>query len=185
MADGGELAAAFRALAGDAAQAGEDVGNSMGRFFEDTADIEDENVNRTLAADAENARALNAIRSDPGNLESGGGGEGNRIAGLLDGSGTGGSAAGAGSEFTAEDAAALHDYTTNDGYKTMNPYLRNPDGYCPAIRQRSRRGPAGVYCAGEATAAAGHDLSRREPSRQHRAELPAGLGGDREGVHQH
>ena len=50
MADGGELAAAFRALAEDAAQAGEDIGDSVGRWFEDTADIEEENVNRTLAA---------------------------------------------------------------------------------------------------------------------------------------
>lgn len=91
MADGGELAAAFRALAEDAAQAGEDIGNSISRWFEDTADIEDENVARTLAADSESARALDAIRPDPGNLpEDGagdvtGGSEGvGRIARLLD-----------------------------------------------------------------------------------------------------
>jgi hypothetical protein len=88
MADGGELSAAFRALAEDAAQAGEDVGNSMGRWFEDTADIEEENVNRTLAADAENARALNAIRPDTGNLPEGGAGpedEPSQIAKILGG----------------------------------------------------------------------------------------------------
>jgi hypothetical protein len=89
MADGGELAAAFRALAEDAGQAGEDIGNSMGRWFEDTADIEEENVNRTLAADAENADALSAIRPNPGDLADGGagdaGGSTNRIARLLNG----------------------------------------------------------------------------------------------------
>ena len=62
MAGGGELSAAFRALAHDAAQAGEDIGKSMSRFFEDTADRADQSVTTTLAADAENARALNAIR---------------------------------------------------------------------------------------------------------------------------
>ena len=31
-------------------------------WFEDTADIEEENVNRTLAADTQNADALDAIR---------------------------------------------------------------------------------------------------------------------------
>lgn len=36
MADGGELAAAFRALAEEAAQAGEDIGDSAARWFEDT-----------------------------------------------------------------------------------------------------------------------------------------------------
>jgi len=68
MADGGELAAAFRALAEDAAQAGEDIGSSIARWTEETADIEDENVSRILAADAENARALRAIRADPGDI---------------------------------------------------------------------------------------------------------------------
>lgn len=32
------------------------------------------------------------------------------------------------------DRAALRDYTTNDGYSTMNPFLRNPDKYNPADR---------------------------------------------------
>lgn len=71
MTDGGELTAVFRALAEEAAQAGKDIGNSMGRWFEDTADIEEENVNRTLAADAENVRALNAIRPRSLNLQTG------------------------------------------------------------------------------------------------------------------
>jgi papain fold toxin 1 (glutamine deamidase) of polymorphic toxin system len=75
MADGGELAAAFRALAEDGAQAGENIGDSMGKWFEDTADIEEENVNRTLAADAENTRALTAIKPNPGNLIEGGEGD--------------------------------------------------------------------------------------------------------------
>jgi len=98
MADGGELAAAFRALAEDSAQAGEDVGSSIGKWFDDTADIEDENVARTLAADSENARALNAIRpnADTGALGDGadadagdgaGSSEENRISRLLSGEG--------------------------------------------------------------------------------------------------
>lgn len=62
MPDGGELSAAFRALAEDTAQAGDDIGNSMGRFFEDTADREEQSVTTTLAAEEENTRALNAIR---------------------------------------------------------------------------------------------------------------------------
>lgn len=66
----------FRALAGDAAQAGENIGNSMSRWMEDTASIEDENVARTLAADAENARAISAIRPHPGNLTESGAGAG-------------------------------------------------------------------------------------------------------------
>lgn len=76
MPGGGELAAVFRGLAQDTAQAGDDIGKSISRWMEDTADIEDENVARTLAADAENARALNAIRPNPGNLAEGGAGEG-------------------------------------------------------------------------------------------------------------
>ena len=77
MADGGELAAAFRALAEDAAQAGEDIGSSIGKWFDDTADIEDGNVARTLVADSKNARALNAIRpnADTGPLGDGAGGD--------------------------------------------------------------------------------------------------------------
>lgn len=67
MAGGGELAAAFRALAEDAAQAGEHIGNSVCKWYEDTANGADENAARTLAADEENARAFNAIRpKDPG-----------------------------------------------------------------------------------------------------------------------
>lgn len=93
MSGGGEIAAAFRALAEDAAQAGESIGKSMGRWMEDTADIEEENVNRTLAADAENARALSAIRSNAGHLPEGGagagaaGGESGNISRTLSGAG--------------------------------------------------------------------------------------------------
>lgn len=153
MADGGELSAAFRALAEDAAQAGEDVGNSMGRWFEDTADIEEENVNRTLAADAENARALNAIRPGTGKLPQGGAGgaaalegEPSQIAKILSGEGNTGDASSV--ALTNEDRAALHDYTTNDGYTTMNPFLRNPDGYSDAdkaaIQARADRVSTGL-----------------------------------------
>lgn len=92
MADGGELAAVFKALASDAAQAGEDIGSSIARLMEKTADIGKENVDRILAADAENAKAISVIRpkapddltgSGAGNLAAGGGGGSGRIARLL------------------------------------------------------------------------------------------------------
>jgi hypothetical protein len=35
---------------------------------------------------------------------------------------------------TDADRAAMHDYTTNDGYQTMNPYLRDSSGYSDADR---------------------------------------------------
>jgi hypothetical protein len=57
----GELAAAFEGLAEDTAQAGGEIAESIAKFTDDTANIEDANVARTLAADAENARAANAI----------------------------------------------------------------------------------------------------------------------------
>lgn len=47
MAGGGELAAVFRSLAEDAAQAGENIGKSMSRFFEDTAERADASVDTT------------------------------------------------------------------------------------------------------------------------------------------
>lgn len=61
---GGELEAVFKALAEDTAQAGKDIGESMARFTEITADTEDGNVARTLAADAETARAAEAIGTE-------------------------------------------------------------------------------------------------------------------------
>jgi hypothetical protein len=156
MSESGELAAAFRALAQDAAQAGEDVGSSVGRWFEETARIEEENVSATLAADADAARALNAIRPDTGDIADSG-----AAAGGLAGAGAAGSgepgpiarmlsgadgAGGAG--LTSEDRAAIHDYTTNDGYQTMNPFLRDPSGYSEAekaaISERADRVSAGL-----------------------------------------
>jgi hypothetical protein len=65
---GGELAAAFEGLAGDAGQAGGDIANSIASFTEDTADIEDGNIARTLAADADAARAAASVRPDVGDL---------------------------------------------------------------------------------------------------------------------
>lgn len=75
-----------------------------------------------------------------------GGGSGSGAAGIGAG-GNGGSGAwvGAGGtgEFSDADRAAVWDYTTNDGYKTMNPYYRNPESYTPeeaaAIQARSDR----------------------------------------------
>lgn len=151
MADGGELAAAFRALAGDAAEAGEDVGNAMGRWFGDTADIEDENVSHTLAADAENARALNAIRPDPGDLadgtggaaagaggdagaggEAGTGGAPNRIGQLLSGEGD------TRSFGSNPEGAAYGQSTWKDAQDAMTPDERT------ALRDYSNENPPGV-----------------------------------------
>jgi hypothetical protein len=61
----GELAAAFEGLANDAGQAGGDIAESIARFTDDTANIEDANVDRTLAADAKTARAADAIGNQP------------------------------------------------------------------------------------------------------------------------
>lgn len=63
MADG-ELGAVFEGLAEDAGQAGGDIGESIAKFTEATADTEDANVERILAADAENARTAAAIGED-------------------------------------------------------------------------------------------------------------------------
>lgn len=78
MAGGGGLSAAFRALAEDAAQAGENVGKAMSRFFEDTAEKEDASVATHLAAEEENTRLANSIRPDakPGSPGGAGGGSG-------------------------------------------------------------------------------------------------------------
>jgi hypothetical protein len=49
---------------------------------------------------------------------------------------------------TDTDRAALHDYTTNDGYSTMNPFLRDSSGYSDAdklaIQARSDRVSEGL-----------------------------------------
>ena len=60
----GELSAVFRALAEDTDQAAGNIAGAMARFTETTAVTEDGNVARTLAADAENARAIAAIGRD-------------------------------------------------------------------------------------------------------------------------
>ena len=67
----GELSAVFRALAADTDQAAGNIAGAMARFTETTADTEDGNVARTLAADAENARAITAIGREPDTLAGG------------------------------------------------------------------------------------------------------------------
>jgi hypothetical protein len=79
----GELAAAFEGLANDAGQAGGDIAESIARFTDDTANIEDANVDRTLAADAKTARAADAIGKDP-DPEPGRAGPGDRFTGRPD-----------------------------------------------------------------------------------------------------
>ncbi len=67
----GELSAVFRALAADTDQAAGNIAGAMARFTETTAATEDGNVARTLAADAENARAITAIGREPDTLAGG------------------------------------------------------------------------------------------------------------------
>jgi hypothetical protein len=62
----GELAALFRSLADDISEAAGSIATAIGRFTVATADTEDANVARTLAADADTARAISAIPADTG-----------------------------------------------------------------------------------------------------------------------
>jgi hypothetical protein len=57
----GELAAVFKGLAEDAGEAGGEISESIAKFTDETADIEDANIARTLAVDADAARPANAI----------------------------------------------------------------------------------------------------------------------------
>lgn len=83
MAGGGELGAAFRSLAEDAAQAGENIGKSVSRFYDDTAERADASADTVMAAEDANTRAAEAVRpkepaipagSDPGTGPAGGSG---------------------------------------------------------------------------------------------------------------
>jgi hypothetical protein len=62
----GELAAMFRSLADDTGEAAGSMAAAISRFAVSTADTEDANVARTLAADADTARAIEAIRGSTG-----------------------------------------------------------------------------------------------------------------------
>ena len=62
----GELAAMFRSLADDTGEAAGSMAAAISRFTVATADTEDANVARTLAADADTARAVEAIRGGTG-----------------------------------------------------------------------------------------------------------------------
>ena len=57
----GELAAMFRSLADDTSEAAGSMAAAISRFTVTTADTEDANVARTLAADADAARTIKAI----------------------------------------------------------------------------------------------------------------------------
>jgi hypothetical protein len=59
----GELAAMFRSLADDTSEAAGSMATAISRFTVTTADTEDANVARTLAADADTARAIETIRA--------------------------------------------------------------------------------------------------------------------------
>lgn len=96
MAEDGELAAVFRGLAEDSAQAGDDIGESIARFTEATADNEDANVARLLDTDSKLARTLDGIRAtaddDESGVPSGGGGDGGDSGGGDPGDGSPGGA---------------------------------------------------------------------------------------------
>ena len=62
----GELGAIFRSLADDTSEAAGSIATAIGRFTVTTAHTEDANVARTLAADADTARAIKAIRPNAG-----------------------------------------------------------------------------------------------------------------------
>jgi hypothetical protein len=62
----GELAAVFKGLAEDAGEAGGEIAESIAKFTDETANIEDANVARTLAADADTARAAASVGKDVG-----------------------------------------------------------------------------------------------------------------------
>jgi hypothetical protein len=62
----GELAAVFKGLAEDAGEAGGEIAESIAKFTDETADIEDANVARTLAADASTAHAASTIGKEAG-----------------------------------------------------------------------------------------------------------------------
>jgi hypothetical protein len=131
----GELAAAFEGLAEDTAQAGAEIADSIAKFTSETADIEDANVARTLATDAEIARAAAAIDEEP-DLDAG-------EAGIADGAKASGgvaadaednwagqsgilrsAAAGKGNfglgAATAEDAESLGRSWVGDGYRVAS-----------------------------------------------------------------
>lgn len=63
MADG-RLAAVFKGLAVDAEQAGKNIAESVASVVEKTADIEEVNVARTLAAEEENAGSFTGLAAD-------------------------------------------------------------------------------------------------------------------------
>ena len=57
----GELAALFHSLADDMGDAAGSMAGAISRFTETTADIEDANVARTLAAEADTVRACHVL----------------------------------------------------------------------------------------------------------------------------
>jgi hypothetical protein len=62
----GELAAIFRSLADDTSEAAGSIATALGRFTVATADTEDANVARTLTAEADTTRAVQAIQPAAG-----------------------------------------------------------------------------------------------------------------------
>jgi hypothetical protein len=164
----GELAAVFKGLAEDAGEAGEQIAESVAKFTDETADIEDANVARTLAADADTARAAAAIGKeadlDSGTLHGSEAGSAQEVkttggasddtetnwagqSGILRSAAAGKGNFGLGSA-TAEDAESLGRSWVGDGYRVASDgkTLISQDG------MRQFRGPSykpnlGIYQA--------------------------------------
>lgn len=91
----GEIVAVFKSLASDAADTAGKIGERASGWLSQTADAAEENADRTLAADSENASAFAKIRPNTGDLKGGdagaadsgasGAGAGNRFSKLLGG----------------------------------------------------------------------------------------------------
>lgn len=63
MADG-DMSAVFRGLAGDADQAGGDIGGALAKNFEDAAGTEDGNIARTLGQETQAARSFTDLSGE-------------------------------------------------------------------------------------------------------------------------
>lgn len=95
MPGGGELAAAFRGLADDTAQAAESIGRKIAGFYEETAQNEEDSVTAIQNAEGANLDAITGIRSrislgETGGPDGAGPAEGSgasRIARMLNGDG--------------------------------------------------------------------------------------------------
>ncbi len=76
---------------------------------------------------------------------------------------------------TEGDQASLHDYTTNDGYTTMNPFLRDPSKYSQEDREIIQARRQCFRRAGKTPTRSRRDLSRSEIPRRGASSIRAGI----------